>query len=156
MPHSTSDVEGTESEVDMIKEVMDQPTQSGSQTEDEDQEMTKAEEVEDKEGDSASAAASRPEVKLEDLFADIESDEEFPSSAGNGVAASSPQAPASPLWVPKKKAVNRTNLYQKHRSIGSSFRPRSNAILLSASISMAIPLPMAQPLPSAYYRLWTS
>jgi len=40
------------------------------------------------------------EVKLEDLFADMESDEEFPSSAGIDVkVSSSPDAPASPLYV---------------------------------------------------------
>lgn len=40
----------------------------------------------------------KPEVKLEDLFADVESDEEFPSSAGQDIKTmSSPQAPASPM-----------------------------------------------------------
>lgn len=38
------------------------------------------------------------EVKLEDLFADMDSDEEFPSSTGQDVKISnSPEAPASPL-----------------------------------------------------------
>jgi DNA primase small subunit len=40
----------------------------------------------------------KPEVKLEDLFADIESDEEFPSSTGQNVKIeSSPEAPSSPV-----------------------------------------------------------
>jgi DNA primase small subunit len=38
------------------------------------------------------------EVKLEDLFADMDSDEEFPSSSGQDVKiSSSPAAPASPV-----------------------------------------------------------
>jgi len=38
------------------------------------------------------------EVKLEDLFADMDSDEEFPSSSGQDVKiSSSPEAPASPV-----------------------------------------------------------
>jgi DNA primase small subunit len=38
------------------------------------------------------------EVKLEDLFADMDSDEEFPSSTGqDGKISSSPDAPASPV-----------------------------------------------------------
>jgi DNA primase small subunit len=40
----------------------------------------------------------KSEVKLEDLFADVESDEEFPSSTGLDIkVSSSPQAPASPM-----------------------------------------------------------
>jgi DNA primase small subunit len=37
------------------------------------------------------------EVKLEDLFADMDSDEEFPSSAPGVKAEGSPEAPQSPL-----------------------------------------------------------
>lgn len=42
----------------------------------------------------------KKEVKLEDLFADVESDDEFPSSrpAENKVS-SSPEAPSSPMYV---------------------------------------------------------
>ncbi|KAI0007866.1 prim-pol domain-containing protein [Xylariaceae sp. FL0662B] len=40
----------------------------------------------------------KKDVKLEDLFADVDSDEEFPSSRpGEGKFSSSPQAPASPI-----------------------------------------------------------
>jgi DNA primase small subunit len=40
----------------------------------------------------------KKEVNLEDLFADIDSDEEFPSSNAQGLEASSPpEAPASPM-----------------------------------------------------------
>jgi DNA primase small subunit len=40
----------------------------------------------------------KPEVKLEDLFADVESDEEFPSSTALDIkTSSSPDAPSSPV-----------------------------------------------------------
>ncbi|TVY90510.1 DNA primase small subunit [Lachnellula willkommii] len=43
---------------------------------------------------------SKSEVKLEDLFADVESDEEFPSSTALNVKPSSPpEAPSSPVHV---------------------------------------------------------
>jgi DNA primase small subunit len=38
------------------------------------------------------------QVKLDDLF-DFDSDEEFPSSTGQDVKPSSPEAPLSPVWV---------------------------------------------------------
>jgi DNA primase small subunit len=43
----------------------------------------------------------KPELKLEDLFADVESDDEFGSSAAmpNVKGESSPEAPASPMFV---------------------------------------------------------
>lgn len=42
----------------------------------------------------------KPEVKLEELFADVESDEEFPSSTNKDIkASSSPEAPSSPVLV---------------------------------------------------------
>jgi len=49
-------------------------------------------------GDLIPDVIVKPEVKLEDLFADIESDEEFPSSVAKEIkVASSPEAPASPV-----------------------------------------------------------
>lgn len=43
-------------------------------------------------------AEEKPEVKLEDLFADMESDEEFPSSdIKNAKVSTSPEAPSSPV-----------------------------------------------------------
>ena len=43
-------------------------------------------------------AEFKPEVKLEDLFADADSDDEFPSSAGQDIkVSSSPEAPSSPV-----------------------------------------------------------
>lgn len=40
-----------------------------------------------------------PEIKLEDLFADMDSDEEFPSSTGQNlkITSSPPEAPLSPM-----------------------------------------------------------
>jgi DNA primase small subunit len=43
-------------------------------------------------------AEEKPEVKLEDLFADMESDEEFPSSNIKDIkVSSSPEPPSSPV-----------------------------------------------------------
>ena len=44
----------------------------------------------------------KKDVKLEDLFADVDSDEEFPSSRPQDSQdkPSSPQAPLSPMYVP--------------------------------------------------------
>jgi DNA primase small subunit len=67
-----------------------------SQTSD-DQDMTMADAgaVEDKTPVKVETTA---EVKLEDLFADMDSDEEFPSSTGQDMKiSSSPEAPASPV-----------------------------------------------------------
>lgn len=48
--------------------------------------------------ESAVKEESKSEVKLEDLFADVESDEEFPSSTALNVKSSSPPAaPSSPV-----------------------------------------------------------
>ncbi|KAH7382814.1 hypothetical protein BKA64DRAFT_606736 [Cadophora sp. MPI-SDFR-AT-0126] len=43
----------------------------------------------------------KPEVKLEDLFADMDSDEEFPSSTGQNlkITSSPPEAPPSPVHI---------------------------------------------------------
>ncbi|TVY13814.1 DNA primase small subunit [Lachnellula arida] len=50
--------------------------------------------------ESAVKEESKSEVKLEDLFADVESDEEFPSSTALNVKPSSPpEAPSSPVHV---------------------------------------------------------
>jgi DNA primase small subunit len=68
-----------------------------------------AEEVEEDDNDIAMAESEtdskpvaenpiKPEVKLEDLFADFESDDEFPESSSKDIkVTSSPQEPASPV-----------------------------------------------------------
>lgn len=49
--------------------------------------------------DTKDGAEGKPEVKLEDLFADVESDDEFPSSSAQDIkVSSSPEAPASPMY----------------------------------------------------------
>ncbi|KAJ8064131.1 hypothetical protein OCU04_007966 [Sclerotinia nivalis] len=51
-------------------------------------------------GEAIPTPATKPEVKLEDLFADVESDDEFPSTnAKEEKASSSPEAPASPVHI---------------------------------------------------------
>jgi len=58
-----------------------------------DQDMTMADMVPE-----VIAKEEKPEVKLEDLFADMESDEEFPISNNNDTKLlSSPEAPPSPV-----------------------------------------------------------
>lgn len=57
----------------------------------------------------ASAVVVKDEVRLEDLFADIDSDEEFPSSTGNMKVTSSPQAPESPMLVSAHSVTSNTD-----------------------------------------------
>lgn len=52
---------------------------------------------EEKEEEKADGAGPKSEVKLEDLFPDDESDDEFSSSKQEVVASSPPQDPASPM-----------------------------------------------------------
>jgi DNA primase small subunit len=66
-----------------------------------DQDMTMADagvEMEEGVPEVETEAETKPDVKLEDLFADIESDEEFPSSNVRDIKlSSSPEAPSSPV-----------------------------------------------------------
>lgn len=64
-----------------------------------DQDMTMADIGNENEAqDSENKEDTKIDIKLEDLFADIESDDEFPSSAAPDVKiSSSPEAPASPV-----------------------------------------------------------
>ncbi len=63
-----------------------------------DQDMTTVYVGQEEEAKVAVKEEFKTGVKLEDLFADIESDEEFPSSTGQDIkASSSPQAPSSPM-----------------------------------------------------------
>jgi DNA primase small subunit len=103
MPHSVS-LETREPDfeaVDMIADVGADPSVPATERQDEDQDMTMAEA--DVQGEEATQATDsneqeKQEVKLEDLFADVESDEEFPSSNVQDLKmSSSPEAPASPM-----------------------------------------------------------
>lgn len=97
----------------------------------------------------------KQEVKLEELFADIESDEEFPSlTLRNVKVSSSPEAPASPMYVlhASGRKRNLLKILQKHYTISQVLRSRGHAILLSTIVSMAIPLSVVEPLSVALYR----
>jgi DNA primase small subunit len=66
--------------------------------EDQDMTMADADDQEEQMPEAAIKTEIKTEVKLEDLFADMESDDEFPSSNGQDVkVSSSPEAPASPV-----------------------------------------------------------
>ncbi|KAI1080995.1 prim-pol domain-containing protein [Whalleya microplaca] len=93
MPHSVSP-EGNSPSNAPEETMADAPAPNGdSQPADDDITMA--------ETDALPAAAKeeeKKEVKLEDLFADVDSDDEFPSSRpGEDKFTSSPQAPASPI-----------------------------------------------------------
>lgn len=103
MPHSVSpeaqelDAEAMATDVEASN---DAPMRDG----DEDDEMamveTKIEAGAAIEDRTAAIAPEKQDVKLEDLFADVESDEEFPSSNAQDLKmSSSPEAPASPMFV---------------------------------------------------------
>lgn len=96
MPHSVSPEALASETDDTMKEVENQTDENDdTQNSDVDEDMTMADiEVQHKSEDSS---AVKPEVKLEDLFADMESDEEFPSSNNDNVASSSPPSSTSPM-----------------------------------------------------------
>lgn len=93
-----SRVESQVSDVTMAGEVQNGESQESTAEED----MTMAD-VNVEEDEQPKPTTTNPsnisEVKLEDLFADIDSDEEFPSSAPGIKAEGSPEAPASPMYV---------------------------------------------------------
>ncbi len=94
MPHSVSP-EAQEPDVEPIATDAD-TSQNGrghEDEEDQDQEMALVQTNDD-------AVPEKAEVKLEELFADVESDEEFPSSNDQDIKmSSSPEDPASPMLV---------------------------------------------------------
>jgi hypothetical protein len=104
MPHSVSPEAQEPDAEPMATDVEANQDASEHEEEDEDHDMAMIEtgdEATAAVGYSAPAAAvEKQEVKLEDLFADVESDEEFPSSNAQGIKmSSSPEAPASPMSV---------------------------------------------------------
>jgi DNA primase small subunit len=103
MPHSVSP-EAQEPDTEMMETDVEASDASEHDEEDQDHEMAMIETSDQPAavvGDSAPVAAvEKQEVKLEDLFADVESDEEFPSSNAQDIKmSSSPEAPASPMSV---------------------------------------------------------
>jgi DNA primase small subunit len=103
MPHSTApgDVDVPLVDEKPQEELTEQPVkeEEDSQTSnDVDQDMADAEVVGDKE--SKTNTEIKPEVKLEDLFADMDSDDEFSSSNAKSqeIKSSAPQeVPSSPV-----------------------------------------------------------
>ena len=90
----TDDVETLESENTAVADSIG-PIGKSQASDDQDMTMADAGAVEEK---IAIKVETTAEVKLEDLFADMDSDEEFPSSTGQVVKiSSSPEAPASPV-----------------------------------------------------------
>jgi DNA primase small subunit len=94
MPHSIPQDDSTTPLADATEESISQ----GDTTMDPDMTMADVGAVDDEIPDAKEEIKS--EVKLEDLFADIESDEEFPSSNSKSQdvkVSSSPEAPSSPV-----------------------------------------------------------
>jgi DNA primase small subunit len=101
MPHSLSpEAKPSEPDANMdIAETEESQGVSNEQSQDvEDLDNDMKMEEAGVQGEPVLEAEVKQEVKLEDLFADVDSDEEFLSSAGLDVkASSSPEAPASPM-----------------------------------------------------------
>ncbi|KAL7619582.1 p48 polypeptide of DNA primase [Parahypoxylon ruwenzoriense] len=93
MPHSVSPE--TDSHNNATEETMtDAPAQNGD-NQDTDKDITMAE---TSAVPAATSEEDKKEVKLEELFADVDSDDEFPSSRQEGAKfSSSPAMPASPM-----------------------------------------------------------
>jgi DNA primase small subunit len=90
----TDNVETQDSEGTAVADNMG-PIGDSQTSEDPDMTMADAGAIEEKITVKVETAT---EVKLEDLFADMDSDEEFPSSTGQDIKiSSSPEAPASPV-----------------------------------------------------------
>ncbi len=106
MPHSVSPEAQEPAAEPMATDVDVSHDASEREEEDQDHDMAMIETSDESDpavGNSAITEASvKPEVKLEDLFADVESDEEFPSSNAPDIKMStSPEAPVSPMLVVK-------------------------------------------------------
>ncbi|EDN95430.1 hypothetical protein SS1G_11308 [Sclerotinia sclerotiorum 1980 UF-70] len=109
MPHSISpegatiqsqenmfDTEETGDDAQIIQEAEDISANKDAAELNDDDDITMADAG--VQGEAIPTPATKPEVKLEDLFADVESDDEFPSTnAKDKKASSSPEAPASPV-----------------------------------------------------------
>jgi len=111
MPHSITPEEDASHDQDMAIDieatnVESEFSQATLAAEDEvqdgevsDQDITMADPVMERESKEQKLVKTeeKSEVKLEELFADVESDEEFPSSAPDPKVEDSPEAPASPV-----------------------------------------------------------
>jgi DNA primase small subunit len=100
MPHSISPeaqpAEGSITDVEL--DIGAITTDTDNQQDCEDHEMTMENAIIEGNMTESPKTEVKKEVKLEDLFADIDSDEEFPSSDTLDIkTSSSPEAPASPV-----------------------------------------------------------
>lgn len=110
MPHSIPEANsaeneatipaGEEMETDEAQTTEMEVTKSEATNDKPDEEMT-TEDAIPEQGKDTDVAKAKQEVKLEDLFADDDSDDEFPSSNNQKVKVSSspPEAPSSPVLV---------------------------------------------------------
>jgi len=135
MPHSVSPEAQDSNEEPMATDVEASQDASEHEDEDHDHDMAMIEtsnEVAAAVGDSAPAATiEKQEVKLEDLFADVESDEEFPSLNAQDIKmSSSPEAPASPMLV-CGNAITVFEANASHRNLGPSARPSDPEVMRS-------------------------
>lgn len=99
MPHSITPEAGTPP-AGTEETMTDATVQNGDSQASNDHDITMAEPQALANARSTEDDASKKEVKLEDLFADVESDEEFPSSRPQeNKLSSSPETPSSPMQV---------------------------------------------------------
>jgi DNA primase small subunit len=115
MPHSVTPEAREPDEEPMATDVEASQDASEHEEDDQDHDMAMIETI----GEAAATVeksapavdVEKQEVKLEDLFADVESDEEFPSSNAQDVKmSSSPEAPASPMSVPNSVLLSPSKL----------------------------------------------
>jgi DNA primase small subunit len=99
MPHSVSPEAQEPDAEPMATDIEASQDASEHEEEDEDHDMAMIE-TRDDAAAAVGDSAEKQEIKLEDLFADVESDEEFPSSNAQDIKmSSSPETPASPMSV---------------------------------------------------------
>lgn len=96
----------------------------------------------------------RPEIKLEDLFDGMSSDDEdFPSSSHPQPAQ---EPPSSQGYAPDFHLEGRRRLTATQGARRNGFQHRALAHLLPALLPLAIHVPVAEPQPNPYQRLQAS
>lgn len=110
MPHSIPEATSAENEIttpageemetDEAQTTQMEVTKTEATNDTPDEEMSTKDAILDQ-GEDTEVAKAKQDVKLEDIFADDDSDEEFPSSNQQKVKVSSspPEAPSSPVSV---------------------------------------------------------
>lgn len=101
MPHSAPDSEVAEEKMDIQLEIQteDSPATNGDTQQTADEDIPMAEASEPAPAAGIKEEEKKGEVKLEDLFADVDSDDEFPSSRPAKLTpqSSSGDIPSSPM-----------------------------------------------------------